>query len=1005
MRREALVVGINRYRSPLSSLNAPAADAGAIAQLLRQYSDFNVTTIPGLNAAGQIAQVEVLKKRLKQAISNLFNPDTDNPANIPDAALLFFSGHGLRDTEGRTSEGFLATSDVDMNADRWGVSLRWLRDLLWESPVKQQIVWLDCCYSGEFMNFMEDLKQANPGNREHRDRCFIAASLDYKVAYETGGRGILTAALLQALDPGRREDGVVTNLTLTLAVEELLRRGNQPPICTNFGNTITLTSLRQEDHQTLRRDGSSDHCPYKGLDPFGFNDTDPQYFYGRRLLTDKLLEKVRTGNFLAVVGPSGSGKSSVVQAGLLHDLQQGERLSGSQNWRIYLCRPGKEPLSSLSKALIPQEMPEVTVDRRLHLIQGLKQDGSEYLATFITALTADRVVLVIDQFEECFTLCNNPLERQQFFACLVGAVDRLDSQLCVVITMRADFFNKCLEYRQLAQKIQDNLVMVTPMDAEELQEAITKPAEQLGVDVQPELVTQMIRDVEHSPGSLPLLQYTLQQLWEQRTVNLLTISAYNRLGGIQRTLKDHADATYNSLKTDEEKAIARYIFLELIQPGKGTEDTRRQVPKRELITDTNARSQALVESVIQTLADARLIVTSDLAEKSAGNSAEAAHSEAIDLAHEALIHHWTLLQQWIEASRVALKQKRDIEDAAEEWFEQGQRKDRAYLLQGSKLRTAKEFLATQSSTLPLSQQAKDFIRASQHHQQMRRWTIGGTAAGVILLLTGAAAFTWNRATQERYAQVRQDAVRGQAHPELWPATCQLRQQADSLKTSNVAEALKDYRDILTFTDLLNKKMHSRKQTQECPGIKLVHSDFYQDTEKALVDLIKDQRLNKLRSQLEDSQRTGNFGNKNSDSTITFAKLDQQFLEGPLRTTYAILINANLDQDKGVQADLNNDGTLNNDAEASRMPCETLQEIEDLWRRYTQQRCGWLGSPDGYTQPACKELDGQSLMASVLNNYSIAVEYAIPRLQQCGISGRNSASKHSNSSQPHASSGR
>lgn len=997
MRREALVVGINRYRSPLHSLNAPAADAEAIAQLLRQYSDFNVTTLPGPNAAGQIAQVEVSKKRLIQAIGTLFNPDTNNPANVPDTALLFFSGHGLRHTEGGISEGFLASSDVDM-AEQWGISLRWLRELLAKSPVQQQIVWLDCCYSGEFMNFMEDLQQANPGNREHRDRCFIAACLDYKVAYETGGRGILTSALLQALDPRRREDGVITNLTVKLAVEDVLRRGNQVPICTNFGNTITLTSLRQEDRPTLRQHGTSDHCPYKGLAPFQFNAEDPQYFYGRRELTDKLLEKVRTGSFLAVVGPSGSGKSSVVQAGLLHDLQQGERLSGSQNWLIYLCRPGKEPLRSLAEALIPHELPEVTADRRLHLSQSLKKSGAEYLTEFITALTRDRVVLVIDQFEECFTVCNDPSERQQFFDCLLGAVDRLESQLCLVLTMRGDFLNKCLEYRQLSQKIQHHLVMVTPMSAEELQDAIAKPAQQVGVEVQPELVTQMIRDVEHSPGSLPLLQYTLQQLWEQRTVNLLTIAAYNRLGGIERTLKNHADATYHSLKTDDEKAIARHIFLELIQLGKGTEDTRRQVPKHELITD--ARSQALVEQVIQTLADARLIVTSDLAEK----STDSAPSEAIDLAHEALIHHWTLLQQWIRGSREALKQKRTIEEAAEKWLEQGKRPED--LLQGHKLRNAQEFLDTQSSTLPLSQQAKDYIQVSQRHQRMRRFAIGSITTLVILALTGAAALAWNQDTQKRYAQVLRDAAIGQANPELWPATCQLREQADKLRETNVEDALETYRAILTFTQLLNRKANSKKQTQECPQVKNpTNSDFYQDTEDALASLIKDKRLMKLENEL----KVRKFGGINLDPNITFADLDRQFLEGALKTTYAILINANSRQDKGNKADLNNDGILNNQQEADRMPCQTLKDIEHLWRQHTQQRCGWLGRQAnvqyGRDQPACRGLDGKSLMVSVLNNYSPSFEYVSARLQQCGISPGSPKSTHSTSNQSHASPGR
>lgn len=689
-----MIVGIKIYdpRSRLRSLDSASEDAKAIEQTLTQYGSFRVTKL--LN--------EVSQATLEVAINQLFNPATDNENNIPETALLFFAGHGLRRTVG-ISEGYLATSDVNPSENRWGVRLGWLQQLLRKSPVRQQVIWLDCCYSGELLNdFNQDLREAAPGYLGKRDRCFIAASRDYEAAYGTRSRGVLTNALLQVLDPMQHPDGRVTSWTLKLKVEEALRLTMQNPICDNSGDQIILTQIKRVESSRI----ASGVCPYKGLEYFDFNEEDPKYFYGRDPLISELLEKVRTSNFVAVLGASGSGKSSAVRAGLLHQLKLGERVAGSSHWSHYIFRPGNQPLQNLAKAFVPFDLSEIDSAVQLKKAQDLINTGAIGLGQLITASRASRVVLVIDQFEECFAPHQDRVKLQSFFECLLEAIDRPDNKLCLVLTLRADFFGKCLNYADLAEKIEENLVVVKPMNWEELEQAITKPAKRVGLEIEPGLIDQMLRDVADAPGSLPLLQYTLKLLWERRSINWLTLATYNDLGRVEGALEQRANQMYDSLSLEEQEA-ARCIFLELTQLGEETGNTRRQVAKRDLIT--LKQPEALIDRVIQRLSAERLVVTSELVERGANSE----HTEVVDIAHEALINHWKKLQGWIEANQAHLKRKRTLEEAAKEWRNNGQQSEIAYLLQGSKLIEAEDFLQAHADTMPLSSLAQEFIQISQ----------------------------------------------------------------------------------------------------------------------------------------------------------------------------------------------------------------------------------------------------------------------------------------------------
>lgn len=716
MNRDALLVGINQYPflkdSPTSKakhLNTPASDAEAIALRLEEYGGFRVRRLP---ESIQEEQRRVDPKKLVQgdalheAIIQLFNPVGDS---IPQTALLYFAGHGLRRNLGGVTEGFLATSDSDPRKNQWGVSLRWLRELLQKSPVQQQMVWLDCCYSGELLNFAEaDLGTAGEG----RTRFFIAAAREFEPAEENiqGQHGVFSQVLWQGLDPRRQPEGVVNNDRLIEYIDQTLKGTPQQPIWYNPNCEIILTGEREEVFVPTP-DGV---CPYKGLRFFDVEDA--PYFYGREALTQKLIERVQVGkgNFLAVLGVSGSGKSSVLRAGLMYQLQQERRLPGTEQWKIRIFTPGEQPLVSLATAFLDEDVTDIERAGQLKTAEEAIAQGATGLARLVRASKSPRTVLIVDQFEEVFTVCQSQIDRQQFISGLLGALKQTRDKLCLIFAMRDDFLGKCAAYRELANLIQANLVMVTPMNAQELRQAIIEPAKKLGRKVEENLIDAILKDLgveveqqtrEPEPGMLPLLSYTLEQLWQRQTLNWLKLDSYNQLGGVQKTLENLAERAYKELSIEEQR-VADQIFIKLTQLGEGTPDTRKQVPQGDLVTQ--AQSADLVERVIQKLTQAKLIVTS---ERRKGQEKVA----VVDVTHEALIRYWSRLRELLDNNREAIRTERKIQAAAEEWREKGKSKD--YLLTGLRLGEAEKFLQDEADIVPPSSLAQELIEESQKERE------------------------------------------------------------------------------------------------------------------------------------------------------------------------------------------------------------------------------------------------------------------------------------------------
>ncbi len=474
------------------------------------------------------------------------------------------------------------------------------------------------------------------------------------------------------------------------------------------------------------------NTPYKGL--AYFKDDDARFFFGRTALTNLLLNRLQQNNFLALLGASGSGKSSVLRAGLLNQLRQG-RLLGSDRWELRIMLPTEHPLKSLANEFVDQRSGNIDRAAQLATAEKLLAEGKDGLQRLVEATAkATRMVLVIDQFEESFTLCQNLEEREQFFACLIGALEIAADKFCLAIAMRADFFGKCVEreYGGLSKRIAAHLVAVTPMNDDELREAIAKPAALVDCEVEPVLIEEIVRDVAGAPANLPLMQFALSELWQLRDVNRLTLQAYKQeLGGITGALEKRATAVYAQFTDELDKRAVKHIFLSLTQLGEGTEDTRRRVVMSNLVTAT--LSLDAIERVVRRLADEKLVVTDDREKGKVSGDA------IVDVAHEALIRGWRLLRCWLDEDRQNLRQQRWIEDRAIEW--RGSRKVKEFLLSGKQLKDARKFQRQEVDRFPLSELAQQLLEATKR-QRVKEIAFVAIIYMIVPIVFGGFSIRW-----------------------------------------------------------------------------------------------------------------------------------------------------------------------------------------------------------------------------------------------------------------------
>ena len=481
-----------------------------------------------------------------------------------------------------------------------------------------------------------------------------------------------------------------------------------------IASTVTDLEWSRERSQLYRRDAdrTAAICPFKGLAPFGREDAN--YFFGRERLVAELTARVVGASFLGVVGPSGSGKSSAVKAGLVPALESGV-LPGSDQWPLSVFRPGEHPSEALTEASSP------------------------------VASGAPRSVLVVDQFEETFTICQDELERRDFIRSLNELARNPDT--IVVVALRADYIGRCAAYPELARLFGANTVLVGPMDADELSRAIELPAQRAGLSVEPTLRDALVADVVDQSGALPLLSTKLLELWQLRAGRTLTLSSYRASGGVGAAVAGLAEAAYARL-TLEQQTLARGILLRLAVVDADGAIARRRATLAEFETETNEDAAR----VLKVLSDARLLTTSE---------------GYIEVAHEALLREWPRLRDWLREDAEGTQLHQHLIQAARDWDERG--RDRGELYRGARLSVALDWTASHDPAL--NQLERDFLDASRdaHQRELRRLRVLLGGAAVLLcvaLVAGAVAYV-QRGSARRAATLA-DAERLGAEAQLQP---------------------------------------------------------------------------------------------------------------------------------------------------------------------------------------------------------------------------------------------
>jgi uncharacterized protein YjbI with pentapeptide repeats len=648
MERYALVIGIGQYDG-MQPLSKPAGDAIAVADCLKQ-AGWRVTRL-GDRVTGAVLE-DALREFLEQQA-------------VGQDALIYFTGHGFMVEESEDDQrGYLASSDCGVEYDgkkivgqRRGLSFGRLNGLIGRARLSSLVVLLDCCHGGLFVE--DGLVKGSFRAGPEQNFCWIAACRSFQQAYAYGSKAhsLFTGALLEGLNSG----GEVTVLAMVRHLNQAFRQESmQEPIYIGAGKDIPLIVPVPQAVAPIANPVN----PYQGLR--SFTKETRQFFFGRDREIQVLVQKVQDCGFVPVIGASGSGKSSVVRAGLMPRLEE-------MGWRVLEpIVPGTDPMAAVRSVIA-----EFTVSPPSPQSWGNQADQVKTL-------------LVVDQFEEVFTLCRDRSEQAKFIQALMNLKIR------VVVTMRADFVEACLADVGLTKAIEQDAVYLGPMVEADLEAAIERPAIVQGVGIQPKLLAQILQDVQAEENCLPLLEFALYELWEQCSRNRplapnsggtepglefkapsigglgaseLTLEVYRKLGGVTGALNDHAEGIYKQLAKQKQEDLAKQVLLKLVRTGKGTKDTRQRQRKADLLAIGDG---ATIESAITALVDGRLLVSDRIDGQ-----------DVIDLSHEALTVSWKRFVGWRESDRETLELVQRVEDASQLWRDK--RETSGYLMQAGLL--------------------------------------------------------------------------------------------------------------------------------------------------------------------------------------------------------------------------------------------------------------------------------------------------------------------------------
>jgi DNA-binding SARP family transcriptional activator/WD40 repeat protein/energy-coupling factor transporter ATP-binding protein EcfA2 len=658
----ALQVGISRLRRLLGERRSSNGDAGVL-----------VTRPPGylLRAEPEQLDVALFERLLGEGRQALMVGDAVSAAATLREALALWRGPALAD---------LALLEFAQP------EIRRLEELRLSALMERIEADLALGGAGELIPELEALVEANPLHERLRGQLMLAL-------YRSGRQADALEVYRQTREFLRNELGLEPSKALQELERSILRQ--EPALDVEAGPS------------PAEAEAGAVVCPFKGLAPFDVADA--EFFFGRERVIADLVARLTSATFVGVVGASGSGKSSLVRAGLLPALAAGG-LPGSERWRLALVRPGRKPCSELERVLGDQVL--------LSALDGLRP--------------GERLVLAVDQLEEAFTACEDAEERAVFLSTIAEAAADRDRRAVVVVSLRADFYGRLAAYPRFAELLSQNHVLLGPMERDELGRAIELPAKRAGLHVEQRLADALVADVADEPGALPFLSTMLLELWRLRETNVLRLETYRAAGGVRGAIARLAEQVYRQLSESEQR-VARTMLLRLAA-GEGSAALRRRVPLDEL--DLQRREE--LRAVLGALTEARLLTISQ---------------GTVEVSHEALLREWPRLRDWLEEDREGRRLHQELIERAREWHKR--ERDRGDLYRGVRLASALEWAAAHEQEL--NETERQFLAASRQASQQALRRLRTTAAALAALL-GLAVVGGIVALVQRHAARREARV-------------------------------------------------------------------------------------------------------------------------------------------------------------------------------------------------------------------------------------------------------
>ncbi|MEL7408242.1 MAG: hypothetical protein AAFN00_15000, partial [Cyanobacteria bacterium J06558_2] len=682
-----------------------------------------------------------LEDKIQENLAERITSYLQNKAN--ETVLLYLAGEVI---QSQNSEYSLAINQENK------INLNWLGQQLRDLPFKEAIIIVDVLEQHQKHPEIRDILNPN----ENKSLCLIAAS-----SKKANKR--LSNQIVEILSEAAEEEAQLWAATL---ITKLQQKADFPPELSwqklgLYSSSTAIDILLPKSRRTNNQIYDLNINPYKSLQAFTQNDA--YFFHGRVTLIDEIIEKLESTSFLAVVGASGSGKSSVVRAGIVPQLiaeglyspQYDEYLS----CQTFVMRPGDDPLTALATALNSNH-PE--------LAEGLLHIGADFFISWLQQQPQEVSVLIIDQFEELFTTEKKALSND-FIQLIVEAVDKAHSIFKVIITLRNDFLDDCLANQNIDPLFRHSHVLVPSYLTEaEYRQILNQPAQKVGLAIEEELVNVLLQELQQD--SLPLLQFALNELWQKRIPGTLTLANYQEnVGGLGAILGKKAEETLDKLNSQQQEC-AQSIFQDLVQLGEGKEDTRRRISREKL---KKTKHEAVFDSTLKELVAARLLVIdSDTNNTLAATSSPTEENQpsksqnTVEIAHEILIRNWKTLRSWLNTNRTQIRLGRELEQKAEEWVNTPKDRKYKFLLPEAGLIKYQDLYSDRINEL--NEEVKQFIKLSQEkcdrlkqEEEARRnrelkqerkarinaqrfaWTLGiGLIAS--LGLSGLAGWQWHK---------------------------------------------------------------------------------------------------------------------------------------------------------------------------------------------------------------------------------------------------------------------